>query len=166
MISSAWIWYFFLGDFSRRQCYKVWSSTEVGKMIRPSRPDRLELLSGIHQSLFDGRLMSAVSSIADDFVLDVGIALPTERLVQVPTRLRRTYHVIPALHNDDGQVLDLVSIVDELAIPHPAPVDKVVAFDPRECQSPVESSLVDCPLELFGFFFYIEYHFGSSALAM
>ena len=52
--------------------------------------------------------------------------------VQFPRARDRADHVVTALHDDAGDVLELHRVFEQLVRPQEAVVDEVVAFDPRE----------------------------------
>ena len=97
---------------------------------------RLESISGIHQGRFDALFMCTVPTVVDDLIINILVAFPSKRLIEIPTRFRRAYDIIPSLNNYYRKMLDLVGFFNKLSIPEPTTVHKEMAFNSGECQRP------------------------------
>ena len=73
-----------------------------------------------------------MTSVRDDGEIAVRYSL-----VQLVGAGGRTHHIVPALDYVHWDVLQLVRVLQNVALLQEDPVDKVVTFNPRKCCSKV-----------------------------
>jgi hypothetical protein len=73
-----------------------------------------------------------MTDIVNYSVLDILVIFSSQCLIQIPARLCWANNVVSTLDNDDREMLDLVSFLDQLTISHPATVDEEMALNACE----------------------------------
>lgn len=116
--------------------------------------------------------MRTVPTGVNYVILDFFILFTTKFLIKVPACFDWTHDIVSPLNDDNGEMLNLEGIFNQLSIFHPPTMDKKVRFNSCKSQSPeytvsfAITSLINSPFWILSFFdiFRVHSKFASCSL--